>query len=69
MTDLISLYEARVADGTLTRDDAQEAVLPHIERIRAALSVPVKREFIRKAPPPPQGLYLARVGYPEPVFD
>ena len=35
MTDLISLYEARIADGTLTRDDAQEAVLPQFERIRA----------------------------------
>ncbi|WP_171235190.1 cell division protein ZapE [Ruegeria sp. HKCCA6837] len=58
MTDLISLYEARVADGTLTRDDAQEAVLPQFERIRAALSEPVKRSFFRKVPPPPKGLYL-----------
>lgn len=58
MTDLISLYEARVADGTLTRDDAQEAALPEFERIRAALAVPVKRGFFRKAPPPPKGLYL-----------
>ncbi|MCA0907351.1 cell division protein ZapE [Ruegeria marisrubri] len=58
MTDLISLYEARIADGTLTRDDAQEAVLPQFERIRAALSKPVKRGLFRKAPPPPKGLYL-----------
>ena len=58
MTDLISHYEARVEDGTLTRDDAQEAVLPQFERIRAALAEPVKRGFFRKAPPPPKGLYL-----------
>ncbi|WP_424830641.1 cell division protein ZapE [Ruegeria sp.] len=58
MTDLISLYESRIADGILTRDDAQEAVLPEFERIRAALAVPVKRGFFRKPPPPPKGLYL-----------
>ncbi len=58
MTDLISLYETRVSDGTLTRDDAQEAVLPHFERIRATLAQPVKRGFFRKAPEAPQGLYL-----------
>ncbi|CUH47464.1 AFG1-like ATPase [Ruegeria atlantica] len=58
MTGLISLYDTQVADGTLTRDDAQEAVLPHFERIRAALAEPVKRGFFRKAPPPPKGLYL-----------
>ncbi len=58
MTDLISLYEARVADGTLTRDDAQEAVLPHFERIRSTLAKPVKRGLFRKPPPPPKGLYL-----------
>ncbi len=58
MTDLISIYDARIAEGTLTRDDAQEAVLPHFERIRAALATPVKRGLFRKAPPPPKGLYL-----------
>ena len=58
MTDLISLYEARIADGTLTRDDAQEAVLPQFERIRAAVATPVRRRLFRKAPPPPKGLYL-----------
>ncbi len=58
MTDLISIYNARIAEGSLTRDDAQEAVLPHFERIRAALSAPVKRGLFRKAPPPPEGLYL-----------
>lgn len=58
MTDLTSLYEARIADGSLTRDDAQEAVLPHFDRIHAELAKPVKRGFFRKAPPPPKGLYL-----------
>ncbi len=58
MTGLISLYDKQVAEGILTRDDAQEAVLPHFERIRSALAEPVKRGFFRKAPPPPKGLYL-----------
>ncbi|WP_170480154.1 cell division protein ZapE [Ruegeria arenilitoris] len=58
MTDLVSLYEARVANGSLTRDDAQEAVLPNFDRIRNALAAPIKRGLFRKAPPPPQGLYL-----------
>ncbi len=58
MMDLTSLYEARIANGSLTRDDAQEAVLPHFDRIHAALAQPVKRGFFRKPPPAPQGLYL-----------
>ncbi len=58
MTDVLSLYDARIAEGTLTRDDAQEAVLPEFERIRAALAQPVKRGLFRKPPPPPKGLYL-----------
>ena len=58
MTDLITLYEARIAEGILTRDDAQEAVLPQFERIRAALTAPQKRGLFRKAPPAPKGLYL-----------
>ncbi|WP_164660678.1 cell division protein ZapE [Tropicibacter sp. Alg240-R139] len=58
MTDVSSLYAARVADGTLNADPAQEAILPEFERIRAAVMTPVKRGFFRKAPPPPKGLYL-----------
>ncbi len=58
MTGLISLYDDRIAEGALTRDDAQEAVLPRFDRIRAALAAPVKRGLFRKAPPPPKGLYL-----------
>ena len=58
MTDLTREYQALVAAGTLKRDDAQEAVLPEFERIRAAVAEPVKRGFFRKAPEPPKGLYL-----------
>lgn len=58
MTDLTTLYETRIADGSLTRDDAQEAVLPRFDRIRSAVSTPVKRGLFRKAPPAPKGLYL-----------
>lgn len=47
-----------MAAGTLKRDDAQEAVLPEFERIRATLAVPVKRGLFRKAPEAPKGLYL-----------
>jgi cell division protein ZapE len=58
MTTLPDMYAARVADGRLTRDAAQEAALPEFERIRAALAEPVKKRLFRKAPEPPQGLYL-----------
>lgn len=58
MSTLPDLYDARVRAGTLTRDPAQELALPELERIRAALAVPVKKGLFRKAPPPPKGLYL-----------
>ena len=58
MTTLPEIYAARVADGSLTRDAAQEAALPEFERIRAALAQPVKKGLFRKAPEPPKGLYL-----------
>ena len=58
MTTLPEIYAARVADGSLTRDPAQEAALPEFERIRAALNAPVKKGLFRKAPEPPKGLYL-----------
>ena len=58
MTDLRTLYEARVADGSLTADPAQEAVLPEFDRIRAALMNPEKKGFFRRAPEPPKGLYI-----------
>lgn len=58
MTTLPELYAARVADGSLTRDPAQQAVLPEFERIRAALAEPVKKGLFRKTPEPPKGLYI-----------
>ncbi len=52
-------YNAAVKAGTLTADDAQIAVLPELERVRAALAEPVKRGgLFRKAPPPIPGLYM-----------
>ncbi len=58
MTDLPTLYAAKISDGSLEADAAQEAVLPEFERIRQALNMPVKRGLFRKAPEPPKGLYL-----------
>ncbi|MHA6347569.1 cell division protein ZapE [Roseivivax sp. CAU 1761] len=56
---LPDLYAARVAEGRLEADPAQEALLPEFERIRAALDQPrKKRGLFRKPPPPPKGLYL-----------
>lgn len=51
-------YRAAVTAGTLTEDAAQLGVLPELERVRAALSVPVKTGFFRKPPPPIPGLYM-----------
>ena len=58
MTVVSDLYAARVAEGTLHADTAQEAALAEFDRIHQALSTPVKRGLFRKAPPPPRGLYL-----------
>jgi len=59
METLPELYARLVADGDLTRDPAQEAVLPEFERIRAALAEPARRTgWFKKAPEPPKGLYL-----------
>ncbi len=58
MQTLPEIYAARVKDGSLTRDAAQEEALPEFERIRAALAQPVKKGLFRKAPEPPKGLYL-----------
>jgi len=58
MGNMIKEYDALVAAGTLKRDDAQEAVLPEFERIRAALAEPVRRGLFRSAPEPIRGLYL-----------
>ena len=58
MDSLIDIYQARCASGALHHDDAQEAVLPELERISEALAQPVKKGWFRKAPEPPKGLYL-----------
>ncbi|MEL6684300.1 MAG: cell division protein ZapE [Pseudomonadota bacterium] len=52
-------YQQAVAAGTLHEDDAQLAVLPELERVRAALAEPVKKGgFFRKAPAAIPGLYM-----------
>lgn len=58
MTSLRETYDSLIAAGTLHADPAQEAVLPEFDRIRDALLVPAKKGLFRKAPEPPQGLYL-----------
>lgn len=58
METLIQRYDRLVDEGTLTRDPAQEAVLPEFERIRVELAEPVKKGWFRKAPDPVKGLYL-----------
>ncbi|MBK0325712.1 AFG1 family ATPase [Rhodobacteraceae bacterium F11138] len=58
MTSVSELYAARVADGSLSPDPVQQAVLPELERIGTALSAPVKRGLFRRAPEPIPGLYL-----------
>ncbi|MEQ6203120.1 cell division protein ZapE [Sulfitobacter sp. HNIBRBA2951] len=58
MTNLRTLYDQMISDGTLRPDPAQEAVIPEFDRIRTALMQPVKKGFFRKAPEPPKGLYL-----------
>ncbi|MBE0412371.1 cell division protein ZapE [Yoonia sp.] len=53
------VYAAAVTAGKLRPDDAQLAVLPELERVRAALTEPVKKAgLFRKAPLPIPGLYM-----------
>ena len=64
MADRIQdIYEARVAEGTLTADPAQHAILPVLETIRAHFQdAPPKKGLLgglfAKAPDPPRGLYI-----------
>jgi len=58
METLAERYDRLVAGGALTRDPAQQAVLPEFERIRAGLSAPRRKGLFRRAPAPPRGLYL-----------
>ncbi|OSP56713.1 cell division protein ZapE [Pseudoruegeria sp. SK021] len=61
MAELKDIYAARVAEGAIRPDPAQEAVLPELERICVDLARPVPKPgfFGRRKPPEPvQGLYL-----------
>ena len=58
MNDFVQTYTEKITQGELTSDLAQTAVLPEFERIQKALSLPVKRGWFSKPPPPPKGLYL-----------
>ncbi len=58
MKMLGDIYQDLIDAGALQADDAQLTVLPEFDRIRTALSAPVKKGLFRKAPEPPEGLYL-----------
>ncbi|UWR88115.1 cell division protein ZapE [Phaeobacter inhibens] len=60
MTHLTALYQQRIDAGLLKPDPAQEAVLPHFDRIAEGLKAPpVKRGLFRKATyETVKGLYL-----------
>ena len=59
METLPERYARLVAAGELTRDAAQEAVMPEFERVRMALAdTPAKKGWFRKAAEGPKGLYL-----------
>ncbi|MFS4581409.1 cell division protein ZapE [Phaeobacter sp. C3_T13_0] len=60
MTHLTALYQQKIDAGVLKPDPAQEAVLPHFDRIAEELKAPpVKRGLFRKATyEPVVGLYL-----------
>jgi cell division protein ZapE len=51
-------YYSAVAEGRLSHDPAQEAVLDELERIRTALGVPVRKGWFTKPTAPIEGLYL-----------
>ena len=58
METLPQIYDRLVAEGTLSRDAAQDAILPEFERIRAGLVEAPKRDLFRRKAKPPRGLYL-----------
>ncbi|WP_306115807.1 MULTISPECIES: cell division protein ZapE [unclassified Roseovarius] len=58
METLPEKYARLVAAGDLTRDDAQEALLPEFERIRTGLAPAPKKGWFRKSAEPPKGLYI-----------
>ena len=58
MQRLMEIYAEAVAEGDVTPDPAQEAVLPEFERIRSGVMASAARGWFRKRPEPPRGLYL-----------
>ncbi|AXI40893.1 cell division protein ZapE [Sulfitobacter sp. SK011] len=58
MTSLRETYDRLIDEGKLQSDPAQEALIPEFDRIRDAMSQPMKKGLFRKAPEPPKGLYL-----------
>ena len=52
------IYARLIAEGKVTHDPAQDAVMPEFERIRAALHAPAPKGWFKKKPEPPNGLYL-----------
>ncbi len=58
--DVAALYHARAREGRLRTDPAQEGLLPHLERLRAALEAPPPRRGLFRKPEPVavRGLYL-----------
>ncbi len=59
MKTIQDIYAAKVANGEITADAAQEAVLPELVRIQAELAKPVKAGWLRKSKPElVKGVYL-----------
>lgn len=56
---LSATYEAAVSSGKIKPDPAQQAMLPHLDRIEEELAKPVKKGLFRKkSPDPVRGLYI-----------
>ena len=58
MIKISEVYYDLVASGEIFRNEAQINVLPHLDELKAALEMPVKKSLFRKAPPLPRGLYI-----------
>src|SRR6056297_3577027 len=58
MDSFTSLYDHKVAQGTLTPDPAQQATLPLFDHIHKGLDATKQKRWFRRAPEPPKGLYL-----------
>ena len=58
MVKISEIYDGLVTSGEIFRNEAQISVLPHLDALKTELEQPVKKSLIRKAPPPPKGLYI-----------